>query len=150
MFLRRYKIRKHERGLKFVDGAFVGVLAEGTHWVLSFSRKVRVDVMSVRDPWIRHELLDVIVKSAMPVDELLVVDLADDERAFVWVDGRFDAILQPGLFGLWTAFRKVEVEVVATCRPFSSMGMRLEPSNASWSTRVTWACSSGKASTSPP
>ena len=34
MFLRRYKIRKHERGLKFVDGAFVGVLAEGTHFAL--------------------------------------------------------------------------------------------------------------------
>lgn len=117
MFLRRYKIRKHERGLKFVDGAFVGVLAEGTHWVLSFARKVQVDVLSVRDPWIRHRDLDVIVKSGVDVEGMLAVDLADDERAFVWVDGRLDAILQPGLYALWTAFRKVVVEVVDAHEP---------------------------------
>jgi regulator of protease activity HflC (stomatin/prohibitin superfamily) len=30
----------------------------------------------------------------------------------VWVDERFDALLGPGLYALWTSFRKVQVEVV--------------------------------------
>jgi hypothetical protein len=45
-------------------------------------------------------------------DELRIVDLSDEERALVWIDGRFAAVLVPGLHALWTAFRDVRVEVI--------------------------------------
>jgi len=41
-----------------------------------------------------------------------VLDLKDNQRALVWIDGRFSHILPPGLYAYWTAFRDVVVQVV--------------------------------------
>jgi regulator of protease activity HflC (stomatin/prohibitin superfamily) len=70
-----------------------------------------VDVVSVRDVWLEHADLDVIAKSGALDGEARVVDLKDYERAVVWVDGRVEALLKPGLYALWTVFHDVRVEV---------------------------------------
>jgi regulator of protease activity HflC (stomatin/prohibitin superfamily) len=108
--LRRFKIREYERGLLFRDGEFRGVLRPGSHWLWDPLRKVRLDVVSVRDAWLSHPELDVIVKSGALGDEAVALDLKDHERAVVWVDGRVAAVLKPGRFALWTVFREVRVE----------------------------------------
>ena len=69
-----------------------------------------MDVVSVRDVWLNHKDLDVIAKSGALGDEARVVDLKDHERAVVWVDGRIEAVLKPGLYALWTVFHDVKVE----------------------------------------
>jgi regulator of protease activity HflC (stomatin/prohibitin superfamily) len=110
-----FKVRAHERGLLFRDGEFVRVLRPGRHFI--WRLRTRVDIVSVRDPWLDHKDLDVIVREGALVrsdalgDEARVVDLKDHERAVVWVDGRVDAVLKPGLYALWTVFRDVRVEV---------------------------------------
>jgi len=109
--LRRIKVREHERGLLFKDREFKGVLRPGRHFVLDLLRKVRVDVVSVRDAWLNHADLDVIAKSRALGDEAKLLDLKDHERAVVWVDGRVEAMLKPGLYALWTVFHDVRVEV---------------------------------------
>ena len=111
VFLRRFKIREHERGLMFKDREWKGVLGPGRHFVWDLLRKVRVDVVSVRDVWLDHKDLDVIAKSAALGHEARVVDLKDHERAVVWVDGRLEAVLKPGLYALWTVFHDVRVLV---------------------------------------
>jgi hypothetical protein len=63
VFLRRFKVREHERGLLFVDREFKGVLGPGRHFVWDLLRKVRLDVVSVREAWLNHPDLDVIAKS---------------------------------------------------------------------------------------
>ena len=68
-------------------------------------------MVSVRDVWLVHKELDVIVKSGALGDEARVVDLKDHERAVVWIDGRLEAVLKPGLYALWTVFHDVRVEV---------------------------------------
>jgi regulator of protease activity HflC (stomatin/prohibitin superfamily) len=108
---RRVKVREHERGLLFKDREFKAVLRPGRRFVWDPLRKVRVDVVSVRDVWLAHQDLDVIVKSGALAGEARVVDLKDRERAVVWVDGRVEAVLKPGLYALWTVFRDVRVEV---------------------------------------
>lgn len=113
MFIvRRFKVRQHERGLLFRDGDFVGLLPPGRHIFVDPLRKVRVDVVSVRDVWLSHEARDVIIKSGALEGQARVVDLKDHERALVWVDGRIEALLKPGLYALWTVFHDVRVEVV--------------------------------------
>lgn len=113
MFIvRTFKVRKHERGLFFKDRDFAGVLAPGRHIFADPLRKVRVDVVSVREARLEHKDLDVIARSGALVDEARVVDLKDHERALVWIDGRFDSILKPGLHAFWTVFRDVRVEIV--------------------------------------
>ncbi len=108
---RRFKVREHERGLLFKDREFKGVLRPGRHFIWDLLRKVRVDIVSVRDVWLGHKDLDVIAKSGALGDEARVVDLKDHERAVVWVDGRVEAVLKPGLYALWTVFHDVRVEV---------------------------------------
>jgi regulator of protease activity HflC (stomatin/prohibitin superfamily) len=87
-------------------------LAAGRHWFVDPLGKVRVEVVSQRDPWLVHEKLDVIVRSGALVERAVVLDLKDHERALVWIDGRFSHVLPPGLYAYWTGQRKVKAEVV--------------------------------------
>jgi regulator of protease activity HflC (stomatin/prohibitin superfamily) len=106
------KIRSYEKGLYFRDKEFKGVLGTGRHWFVDPLNKVTVDVVSQRDPWLAHKDLDVIAKSGALNEEAVVLDMKDDERALVWIDGRFTRILDAGQYAIWSKFRKVDVEVV--------------------------------------
>jgi len=110
MFIKKFKIRNYEIGLLFHDGNFAGLLQPGTYWRFDLWGKVRVAVTSQRNPWLEHEQLDVIVKSGELQDRAVVVDLKQHQRAMVWIDGRFNRVLGPGLYALWTTFRDVQVE----------------------------------------
>jgi regulator of protease activity HflC (stomatin/prohibitin superfamily) len=104
------KIRSFERALLFRDGELVDVLLPGTHRRFDPLGKLRVDVLSARDPWIRHADLDLAVKGGWLHRLAEVIDLAEHERALVWIDGRLDRALGPGRTALWTGFRDVRVE----------------------------------------
>jgi regulator of protease activity HflC (stomatin/prohibitin superfamily) len=106
------KIKAHERGLLWREGQLIAVLRPGVHWYLDPLLRLRLQVVSPRDPWMVHKDLDIIIKSGKLGDEAVVVDLNDHERALVWIDGRFAKILEPGLYALWTIERKVRLEVV--------------------------------------
>jgi regulator of protease activity HflC (stomatin/prohibitin superfamily) len=110
--IHRLKIKPHERGLLFREGDLVAVLAPGAHWYLDPLLKLRLQVVSPREPWILHKDLDLIVKSGKLGDEAIVIDLKDHERALVWIDGRFSRVLEPGLHALWTVEHDVKVETV--------------------------------------
>lgn len=111
VLIRYVKVRAHERGLLFRDREFVGVLRPGRHYLWDPLLKTRVDVVSTRQVWLGHKDLDVIARSGALAGEARVLDLKDHERAVVWVDGRVDAVLGPGLAVAWTAFHDVRVEV---------------------------------------
>jgi regulator of protease activity HflC (stomatin/prohibitin superfamily) len=115
--LRRFKVRSYEMGLLFRDGEFRNLLGAGTHWFLDPLRRVVVEVVSQRTPQLVHAQLDLIVKSGELKGCATVVDLKDDRRGLVWVDGRFVGILPPGLYAYWTGCRDVRVEVVDARRP---------------------------------
>jgi regulator of protease activity HflC (stomatin/prohibitin superfamily) len=109
---KRIKIRSYEVGLHFREGEFRGLLGEGCHWLFDPLGKTAVEVVSQRAPWLVHEKLDVIVKSGALKDRAAVLDLKDDQRALVWIEGRFSHVLPPGLHAYWTGHRDVKVEVV--------------------------------------
>jgi regulator of protease activity HflC (stomatin/prohibitin superfamily) len=109
---RRMKINAHERGLLFREGAFLGVLRPGTYWYFDPLLKLRLDVVSPRDPVILHKDLDLIVKSGKLAGEAIVADLKDHERGLVWIDGRFAFVLDSGLYAYWTTEHEVRIEVV--------------------------------------
>ena len=50
MLFKRYKIRSYEIGLYFRDDEFVGLLSEGRHWLFDPLNKIRVEIVSQRDP----------------------------------------------------------------------------------------------------
>ena len=60
---KRYLVRSYEAGLHFHNDEFVGVLTAGTHWLFDPLGRARVEVVSMRQPWLAHDKLDLIVKS---------------------------------------------------------------------------------------
>ncbi len=113
--IKRYKIRSYEMGLYFRDHEFRGLLEAGTHWFFDPLCKVRVDVVSQRNPWLVHEKLDLIVKSGALEGRAVVQDLQDlqdHERALVWIEKRFSHVLLAGLYAYWIGQKDVRVEVV--------------------------------------
>ena len=106
------KVRSYEMGLYFRDGEFKGLLGEGRYWFMHPLRRVKIEVVSQRAPWLVHEKLDVIVKSGALRERAVVLDLKDHERALVWIDGRFSHVLPPGLYAYWTGFREVAVQTI--------------------------------------
>ena len=114
---KRVKVRGDEAGLHFRDGEFLGLLGEGTHWLFDPKGSHTVEVASRRAPQLAHEKLDVVVRSGALKGAAVVVDLKDDQRGLVWVDGRFAAVLGPGLYAYWLGPRDVRVEAVDARRP---------------------------------
>ena len=112
LLIKSVKINSYEKGLYFRDREFKGILDKGRHWFIDPLFKVKTYIVSQREPWLIHRDLDVIVKSEALKDEALVLDLKDYERALVWIDGRFDKVLGPGLYALWKNVRDVRVEIV--------------------------------------
>ncbi|HVA50189.1 MAG TPA: hypothetical protein VNH11_27770 [Pirellulales bacterium] len=100
--LKTVKIASYEMGLYFRNAEFKGLLVPGRHRFFDPLLKMRVHVVSQRDPCLVHDKLDVIVKSGTRKDGALVIDLKDHQRALVWVDGRFSHVLPPGLYAYWT------------------------------------------------
>jgi regulator of protease activity HflC (stomatin/prohibitin superfamily) len=107
-----FQVRSYEIGLHFRGGEFLGLLDEGPHWFFDPRDRVAVEVVSRRSPQFVHEKLDLIVKSGELKGRALVVDLKDDQRGLVWVDGRFSGVLPAGLYAYWSGPRDVRVEVV--------------------------------------
>jgi regulator of protease activity HflC (stomatin/prohibitin superfamily) len=108
---RKIKIRKYEYGLHFRDGEFVDLFPPGDHWLFDPMLRHEVTIVSQRDVWLCHSKLDIIVRSGVLDGLATVIDLKDNQRALVWVDGRFTRILKPGHYAYWNGFHEVRVEI---------------------------------------
>ncbi len=110
--IKRILIRSFEKGLLFRDGEFKKVLHAGTYWFLDPLDRIRGDIVSMRDPWLIHPDLDVLIQAGVLEDDAVVLDLKDDQRALVWIDRRFERVLGPGQYALWKTLRDIRYEIV--------------------------------------
>ena len=117
---RLHHVAPREIGLLFRRGDFAGLLGPGDHWLFHppgvlrpWVGAVRLDVVPEDAVELLHPAAREIADSGLLADRAEVLDLADGERALVWVDGRFHRILPPGPHVLFTTHRKVRVERVA-------------------------------------
>ena len=116
--LGRKRILANEKGLYFLRKQFIDILNEGTYWFLNPFVNQKLDIVSVKYPWLAHEELEAIIKSdKINKDELEVIDLKDNQRAIVWIDGRFNGILESGIYALWKINREVIVELIEVTSP---------------------------------
>jgi regulator of protease activity HflC (stomatin/prohibitin superfamily) len=110
----RVLIRSFEVGLLFRDGEFAGLLPPGQHRFFRLWDTIRVDVVSQREPELKHEQLDLIVRSRALEGKAVILDLHEHERALVWIDKRFSRVLPAGLHVFWTGLRDVRTEICDT------------------------------------
>lgn len=106
------EIVSHERGISFVRDELVEILPPGRYQFFDPMRRRRVDVLSTREAWIKHEDLDILMRSGLLDGHAEALQLAGNQRALVWIDGCLDAVLKPGSYALWTEFHDIRVEVI--------------------------------------
>ncbi|MCB9845675.1 MAG: slipin family protein [Phycisphaeraceae bacterium] len=106
------RIGSFEIGLRIRDNDLVEVIGPGRARV-PFTRRSResIEVVSTLTARFEHERLEALVRDQALRARLRIVDLTQTQRAIVWVNGRLDAILGPGLFAYWSAPAGVEVEL---------------------------------------
>ncbi|MHC4839437.1 MAG: slipin family protein [Planctomycetota bacterium] len=109
IFNRKYNIRPHEFAFVFKEGHMQSALSAGTHILFDPLRRLKVERINTRQPWLQREDLDVLLRSGNLPDELETIQVDEHERAFVWLDGRLDRVLKPGLYAVWRTFNKVMV-----------------------------------------
>ncbi len=114
LMFKKVKIRSYETGLYFKDQEFKGILGEGRYWFFNplGLKKIYVQVASQRVPWFIHANLESIVKSGEIDGRAEVLDLKGNQRALVWLDGRFDEVLGSGLYAIWTGEHDIRTEIV--------------------------------------
>lgn len=112
MSIKTIKVHSYEKGLYFRNKEFRRLLDTGRHYFMNPVARDRINVVDLRDPWLRHKDLDLIVKSGALKDQAVVLDLQDYQRALIWVDGRFQRVVSGGLYALWTTHKKVNVQII--------------------------------------
>jgi len=113
MFLKKVRVRKHERGLWFRHGEFRKLLEPGVHYFagrLLGGGRDEFAVASTLSTRFEHPLLDTMLTQPHVRDSLHVVDLTDVERALVWKDERLAYVLGPGRYAFWKEPYRLYVE----------------------------------------
>jgi hypothetical protein len=108
----RIHINNYELGLVFRRGDLRAVLDPGAHLVtaqlLPGTRIERVRTLVTR---FTHQDLDALVRDEALRARLVVVDLAESQRAIVWRDGRLYDFVGPGRYAYWKEPCALQVEV---------------------------------------
>ena len=114
----RIHIGKHERGLRFRRNDFAGLLGPGS-WIVPgrFVGRDHVEVVSLLATQLRHRKLELLVRDEALRNELHVLEVADEERVFVWRSKRLAWILGPGLHAFWKQPIELEFERFSTRKP---------------------------------
>ncbi len=103
MFIRTH-IPRGQRGLWFRHDDLIGVLGPGRHWNPAWLWHGGKDVVQRHDVSAGrfvHKRLEALVREPQLREQLVLVDVPDGERVFVWLNGRLIDVLGAGLAAYW-------------------------------------------------
>ncbi len=80
------------------NGRMVDILAEGKHWLSSFTEVEVFDMSTVLAPKLG---IDTALQNAQLLDMIHLYDIAEDEMAFLYRNKRFVQVLGPGKYAFW-------------------------------------------------
>lgn len=107
------RVLKHQVGLLYRRGEFAGALQPGLSRVFGLPWTLTATILDTREPELVHDDLKTLRGDPELTARVEFVDLSDDERALVWLDGRLHAILGPGLRAFWKS-QTLHVERLST------------------------------------
>ena len=107
----KVRVRYDQIGLVFNEGKFEKIAAEGSHWFNPFGRKT-IELIDLREAVNTHPALRQIAETEALKPYGEVIDLTDDQRALVWVEGRFFTILKPGIYFLSNVLVNIKYTIV--------------------------------------
>ncbi len=120
-FVRKFKVRKHERGLLFKQGDFVGFLEPGVHRLFDPLHRLKVELHNIMAPEFEHGLKELILKE-FPRDverQFVKVETGTDEVAVIFENGHFGDLVAPDQRKLfWKGVVDVTAEKVDIAETF--------------------------------
>lgn len=109
-------IGESQRALVWKDAQFHELIGPGKHAFWKDSGVLVIETFDTSRLRFDHVMIDVLAQKAQVRDQIDVFDLADDQRAIVFKDGRAVTILGAGRHALWKN-AQVSVEVYSTRTP---------------------------------
>ncbi len=110
----RVRVRKHEIGLLFKDNAFEAILEAGAHHFFDPCGRLMVNLLDERSAVWTHPYMDEVIKAGAFENRALVLDLKENERAIVTVDGMIRLVLDAGRHVVPNTLKTVTAEVLST------------------------------------
>ena len=113
--LKRYIVKKNERGLLLRNGDFERVLQPGTHWVYSGVGHVRIETFALEQPAFTHGLVDYFMtkEPELVAREFVQAALTDSQVGLRYENGLLVELLAPASRKLyWKGLNEVRVEVL--------------------------------------
>lgn len=107
-----YKIEANQKGLVFKDGTLTRIVSCREHRIIDFTGRTEVEIISTQSPYLVHKNIIQIGKSEQISDHALVLNINDNQRGLVWLDGRFYKILGTGLHIIWKDTYTVTSEII--------------------------------------
>ncbi|MBF0543589.1 MAG: slipin family protein [Candidatus Riflebacteria bacterium] len=112
MIVKFIRINQYQVGLRFQNDKLVEALTPGWYLEKGIVGE-RIEVLSEKKILLMHPELDEIIRTHFLDEYLEFIDLKDNERALLWIDGRFEEILASGKHAIWKRFREVKIEKIS-------------------------------------
>jgi regulator of protease activity HflC (stomatin/prohibitin superfamily) len=111
-YFMKITIQEKERGFLFLNGRFVRMLEPGRHTTLPF-RNYTVTIVELTDqPFTDERIIATYGRDKKFLDSIVRFDIADNQIALHYVDGRYNGILEKGGYAFWNIFRKHTFKLV--------------------------------------
>ena len=113
--VRKFIVRKNERGLLFKNGDFVDFLMPGTYRYFDPFKKIQVELYDLSVPEFSHRLADFFIKAYAEAvaRHFTVIELGAQQIALVSKNGRLADILPPSTRALyWKGIVEITTEVI--------------------------------------
>lgn len=96
--MRKCRLNAYEVGLVFKNGAYKGMLKEGTYW---FWKGEIVKKYSLTDPFMAPVELNILLQDEVLKEALLVVEVKDHEIVLLYENGLLNKVLTAGRYAYW-------------------------------------------------
>jgi len=110
--LRVVDLKDHERAIVRVDGRLEGVLKPGLYALWTVFRAVEVEVVNARNALFEHADLAAILATRGAAVLIEAVEVPTGQVGLMYRDGRLEATLNPGVYGLWKGVARTRVFTV--------------------------------------
>ena len=113
--MKKVIINENQRGLLFKNGKYVKMLEAGKYF--SYGGK-EIEVLNLDQPIISDKCaLDIILSDKMVASNVSVIEVADEELALHFVNGKFASVLRHGKYAFWSLIDKHEYKIVDISTP---------------------------------
>lgn len=113
--MEKVMINENQRGFLFQNGKFVKLLQAGKYYIFGGRR---IEVVSLQEPLASERCsLDALCANEEIAGQISLVEVADQQLALHFVNGKFSSALGCGKYAFWTVYDRHEYQMVDVSTP---------------------------------